>query len=175
MCKAGHPRAGRGGSGVSRPRARAFRVRFADDALLVFEREEDARPVLEVLAKCPARFGLTGWCNARRPRPGSVARCGRSGRGAAAIAIVRWRSTGRHAAARCVATTPSTGSPALVRKNPHRPGGLGRIYDQGRSNVNLVTPLLDIGTILLFPCISPESTTTLMCDADRPCCETQFA
>ncbi len=37
---------------------RAFMVRFADDALLAFEREEDARRVLEVLAKCLARFGL---------------------------------------------------------------------------------------------------------------------
>ena len=38
---------------------RAFMVRFADDALLAFEREEDARRALEVLAKRLARFGLT--------------------------------------------------------------------------------------------------------------------
>ncbi|NEX23854.1 group II intron reverse transcriptase/maturase, partial [Thiorhodococcus mannitoliphagus] len=42
-----------------RLRGRAFMVRFADDALLAFEREEDARRVLEVLAKRLARFGLT--------------------------------------------------------------------------------------------------------------------
>jgi len=34
-------------------------VRFADDALLAFEREEDARRVLDVLPKRFARFGLT--------------------------------------------------------------------------------------------------------------------
>lgn len=42
-----------------RLRGRAFMVRFADDATLAFEREEDARRVLEVLAKRLARFGLT--------------------------------------------------------------------------------------------------------------------
>ncbi len=42
-----------------RLRGRALMVRFADDALLAFEREEDARRVLEVLAKRFARFGLT--------------------------------------------------------------------------------------------------------------------
>jgi group II intron reverse transcriptase/maturase len=42
-----------------RLRGRAFMVRFADDALLAFEREEDARRVLAVLAKRLARFGLT--------------------------------------------------------------------------------------------------------------------
>jgi RNA-directed DNA polymerase len=35
---------------------RAVLVRFADDALLAFAREDDARRVLEVL---PKRFGLT--------------------------------------------------------------------------------------------------------------------
>ena len=42
-----------------RLRGRALMVRFADDALLAFEREEDARRVLAVLAKRFARFGLT--------------------------------------------------------------------------------------------------------------------
>jgi RNA-directed DNA polymerase len=42
-----------------RLRGRAMMVRFADDALLAFEREEDARRVLEVLPKRFARFGLT--------------------------------------------------------------------------------------------------------------------
>lgn len=34
-------------------------IRYADDAVLVFEREEDARRVLDVLAKRFARYGLT--------------------------------------------------------------------------------------------------------------------
>jgi group II intron reverse transcriptase/maturase len=38
---------------------RAFIVRYADDAVLGFEREEDARRVLEVLGKRFARYGLT--------------------------------------------------------------------------------------------------------------------
>jgi group II intron reverse transcriptase/maturase len=42
-----------------RLRGRAFEIRFADDAVLGFEREEDARRVLEVLPKRLARFGLT--------------------------------------------------------------------------------------------------------------------
>ena len=37
---------------------RAFEVRFADDAALVFEREEDARRVLAVLSKRFAKYGL---------------------------------------------------------------------------------------------------------------------
>lgn len=37
---------------------RAFEVRFADDAVLVFAREEDARRVLEVLPKRFGRYGL---------------------------------------------------------------------------------------------------------------------
>ena len=41
-----------------RLRGRAFLVRFADDATLVCEREDDARRVLEVLPKRLARFGL---------------------------------------------------------------------------------------------------------------------
>ena len=41
-----------------RLRGRAFLVRFADDALLAFEREEDARRVLDVLPERFARFGL---------------------------------------------------------------------------------------------------------------------
>lgn len=42
-----------------RLRGRAFLIRFADDATLTFEREDDARRVLEVLPKRFARFGLT--------------------------------------------------------------------------------------------------------------------
>jgi len=42
-----------------RLRGRAFLVRFADDATLAFEREDDARRVLAVLPKRLARFGLT--------------------------------------------------------------------------------------------------------------------
>ncbi len=38
---------------------RSFMLRFADDAILVFEREDDARRVLEVLPKRLERFGLT--------------------------------------------------------------------------------------------------------------------
>lgn len=41
-----------------RMRGRCFQVRFADDFVLVFEREDDARRVLEVLPKRLARFGL---------------------------------------------------------------------------------------------------------------------
>ena len=43
-----------------KPRLRglAFEVRFADDAALVFEREDDARRVLAVLAKRFAKYGL---------------------------------------------------------------------------------------------------------------------
>jgi group II intron reverse transcriptase/maturase len=41
-----------------RLRGRAFQVRFADDAALIFEREEDARRVLAVLAKRFAKYGL---------------------------------------------------------------------------------------------------------------------
>ncbi|MEA1052290.1 reverse transcriptase domain-containing protein [Lamprobacter modestohalophilus] len=124
-----------------RLRGRAFLVRFADDATLAFEREDDARRVLEVLPKRLARFGLTlhpektrlvdfrspprtgqepraqrersfdlllgfshywgapgrgaGWCSRRRPRPGSAARCGRSGTGAGATVTDRWQSNSR--------------------------------------------------------------------------------
>jgi RNA-directed DNA polymerase len=42
-----------------RLRGRAFMVRFADDGLLAFEREEDARPVMDVLPKRFERCGLT--------------------------------------------------------------------------------------------------------------------
>lgn len=42
-----------------RLRGRAFVVRYADDAVLGFEEEEDARRVLEVLGKRFARCGLT--------------------------------------------------------------------------------------------------------------------
>jgi group II intron reverse transcriptase/maturase len=46
---------------VVKPRldGRALLVRFADDAVLAFEREADARRVLEVLPKRFARFGLS--------------------------------------------------------------------------------------------------------------------
>jgi group II intron reverse transcriptase/maturase len=43
---------------VPRLAGRAFLVRYADDAVLVFEREEDARRFLEVLPKRFARYGL---------------------------------------------------------------------------------------------------------------------
>jgi len=58
-----------------RLRGRAFLVRFADDATLAFEREDDARRVLEVLPKRLARFGLrlhpekTRLVDFRRPPP----------------------------------------------------------------------------------------------------------
>jgi len=42
-----------------RLRGRAFVVRYADDAVLGFEHEEDARRVMAVLAKRFARYGLT--------------------------------------------------------------------------------------------------------------------
>lgn len=38
---------------------RAFMIRYADDAVLCFEREDDARRVMQVLPKRLARFGLT--------------------------------------------------------------------------------------------------------------------
>ena len=41
-----------------RLRGRAFEVRYADDAVLVFEREDDARRVLAVLAKRLGKYGL---------------------------------------------------------------------------------------------------------------------
>ena len=41
-----------------RLRGRAFEIRFADDAALVFEREDDARRVMAVLAKRFERYGL---------------------------------------------------------------------------------------------------------------------
>jgi hypothetical protein len=46
---------------VVRPRlrGRSFFVRYADDAVLVFEREEDARRVFEVLPKRFAKYGLS--------------------------------------------------------------------------------------------------------------------
>ncbi|WP_373191362.1 group II intron reverse transcriptase/maturase [Halomonas sp.] len=42
-----------------RLRGRAFEVRFADDAILAFSNEADARKVLEVLPKRFTRYGLT--------------------------------------------------------------------------------------------------------------------
>lgn len=42
-----------------RLRGRAFAIRFADDAVLGFEREDDARRVLEVLPKRFGKYGLT--------------------------------------------------------------------------------------------------------------------
>jgi RNA-directed DNA polymerase len=41
-----------------RMRGRSFLIRFADDFLLIFEMEQDARRVMEVLPKRFARFGL---------------------------------------------------------------------------------------------------------------------
>ena len=40
-------------------RGRTFMVRFADDAVLAFEREDDARRVLAVLSKRLGKYGLT--------------------------------------------------------------------------------------------------------------------
>lgn len=42
-----------------RLRGRAFLVRFADDAALIFEREDDAQRVMSVIAKRFEKFGLT--------------------------------------------------------------------------------------------------------------------
>jgi group II intron reverse transcriptase/maturase len=42
-----------------RLRGRAFLIRYADDAVLVFEKEEDARRVREVLPKRLGKYGLT--------------------------------------------------------------------------------------------------------------------
>jgi len=42
-----------------RLRGRAFLIRYADDAVLVFSSEDDARRVMEVLPKRLGRFGLT--------------------------------------------------------------------------------------------------------------------
>jgi group II intron reverse transcriptase/maturase len=42
-----------------RLQGRAFLVRYADDAVLVFEKEHDARRVMEVLPKRFAKYGLT--------------------------------------------------------------------------------------------------------------------
>ena len=42
-----------------RLRGRAFMVRYADDVVLVFEREEDARRVMDVLPKRFGKYGLT--------------------------------------------------------------------------------------------------------------------
>lgn len=42
-----------------RMKGRALMVRFADDAVLVFEKEEDARRVLDVLPKRFGKYGLT--------------------------------------------------------------------------------------------------------------------
>ena len=41
-----------------RLRGRAFEIRFADDAALLFEQEEDAKRVLAVLSKRFAKYGL---------------------------------------------------------------------------------------------------------------------
>jgi len=59
-----------------RLRGRAFMIRFADDAVLCFEREDDAQRVMKVLPKRLARFGLTlnpdktHMLDFRRPRSG---------------------------------------------------------------------------------------------------------
>jgi group II intron reverse transcriptase/maturase len=44
---------------IPRLKGRAFLVRFADDAVLCFEREDDARRVMDVLPKRFGRYGLT--------------------------------------------------------------------------------------------------------------------
>jgi group II intron reverse transcriptase/maturase len=59
-----------------RMRGRAFMVRYADDVVLCFEREDDARRVMEVLPNRFGRFGLTlhpdktRMLDFRRPRSG---------------------------------------------------------------------------------------------------------
>ena len=69
-----------------RLRGRALAVRFADDAVLAFEREEDARRVLAMLGKRFGKYGLrlrpekTGWWTSAA-RPG-VRRAARSASGA---------------------------------------------------------------------------------------------
>lgn len=71
---------------VVRPRlrGRAFMVRFADDAVMGFEREEDAERVLAVLAKRFSKFGLrlhpekTRLVDFRRPGRGVESGTGRS-------------------------------------------------------------------------------------------------
>jgi group II intron reverse transcriptase/maturase len=44
---------------IPRLKGRAFLVRFADDAVLCFEREEDARRVMDVLPKRLGKYGLS--------------------------------------------------------------------------------------------------------------------
>lgn len=62
---------------VPRLRAKAFMIRYADDAVIVLASEEDARRVMEVLGKRFARYGLTlhpektKMVNFRRPGRGS--------------------------------------------------------------------------------------------------------
>jgi group II intron reverse transcriptase/maturase len=59
---------------VPRLRAKAFMVRYADDAVIVLASEDDARRVMEVLGKRFAQYGLTlhpektRMLNFRRPR-----------------------------------------------------------------------------------------------------------
>ena len=58
-CGNGRGRVGFGPRFVISPGAgRAFEVRYADDAVLVFEREDDARWVFVVLAKRLGKYGL---------------------------------------------------------------------------------------------------------------------
>ena len=74
---------------VVRPRLRgpAFLIRYADDAVLVFREEGDARRVMDVLGKRFAKYGLelhpekTGLLDFRRPDPKDPdSRAGRGGR-----------------------------------------------------------------------------------------------
>jgi RNA-directed DNA polymerase len=60
-------------------KGRAFMVRFADDAVLVFEREEDARRVMAVLPERFAKYGLT--LHAEKTRILSFKRPGDAGAG----------------------------------------------------------------------------------------------
>lgn len=68
-----------------RLRGRGSLVRFADDFVMCFEREEDARRVLEVIVKRLAKHGLTAHptktrlVSFRRPSRGGGGRDGRSG------------------------------------------------------------------------------------------------
>lgn len=62
-----------------RLKGRAHLIRYADDAVLAFEREDDARRVLDVLPKRFGRYGLTlhpektRLVRFQRPRPGACA------------------------------------------------------------------------------------------------------
>ena len=98
-----------------RLRGRAFAVRFADDAVLAFEREEDARRMLAVLGKRFGKYGLrlhpekTRLVDFRSPSrrmPGGTQRAGCRDRLKRAAAM-----EGLAAAMKVVAAGPSLRSP----------------------------------------------------------------